>query len=199
MSFINDKTKEINCKIIYYGPPWCGKSTTLTHIYDQVQRSSKKEGLSLSRGDDRTLFFDFVPLHLGRVRGYTIRMHLYTFPGDAGYQQSRALISKGVDGVVFVADSRLQMMEANLQSLAGLKEILKSEGHEWGKIPLVYQYNKRDLPGAVPKEEIGPYLNKEGAKEFETVATTGEGVFDAFREICAAVLRSLKSQAMEED
>lgn len=194
MSFINDKTKEINCKIVYHGPALGGKSTTLRRIYGEVRKGAKGEMISLSQDDDRTLYFDFVPLNIGKVRGYTVRLHLYTVPGEVGYQQSRALISKGVDGVVFVADSRLERMESNLKSLGGLKEILKAEGHAWGEIPCVYQYNKRDLPNTVPVEELQRYLNPDGREEYETVATTGEGVFDAFRAISAAVLRGLKGE-----
>jgi len=192
MSFINDKTKEINCKIVYYGPPLCGKSTSLRRIYGEVHKGAKGEMVSLSQDDDRTLYFDFVPLNLGSVGGYTIRLHLYTVPGEVGYQQSRALISKGVDGVVFVADSQLERMESNLKSLSSLKEILRQEGHAWGEVPCVYQYNKRDLPNAVPVEELRRYLNAEGGEDFESIATDGSGTFEAFRAISTKVLHELK-------
>lgn len=192
MSFINDKTKEINCKIVYYGPPLCGKSTSLRYIYNEIRRDAKGEMVSLSSDNDRTLYFDFVPLNLGTIGGYTIRVHLYTVPGEVGYSQSRMLISKGVDGVVFMADSALERMEANLKALAGLKDILKSEGHSWGEVPLVYQYNKRDLPNTIPVSELRHYINKENAADFETVAINGTGVFDAFRAITQAVLANLK-------
>lgn len=198
MSFINDKTREINCKIAYYGPPLCGKSTSLRHIYNEVKGGAKpacrqagNEMISLSQDDDNTLYFDFVPLHLGKVGGYTVRLHLYTLPGDIGYRQSRALISKGIDGVVFVADSRFESMESNLSSLTDLKGILKMEGHEWGDIPCVYQYNKRDLANAVPIDELRRYINAEGSEEFATAATTGEGVLDAFRAISKLVVTNL--------
>ncbi|MFH0800272.1 MAG: GTPase domain-containing protein [Pseudomonadota bacterium] len=193
MSFTNDKTREINCKIVYYGPALCGKSTSLRHIYSEIRKGAKGDMVSLSQDNDRTLFFDFVPLNVGKIRGYTVRLHLYTVPGEVGYQQSRALISKGVDGVVFVADSALERMESNLKSLDSLKEILKGEGHAWGEIPCVYQYNKRDMANAVPLDELRRYLNSEGGEEHETVATTGEGVFDAFRSISTQVLRGLKN------
>lgn len=191
MSFINDKTREINCKIAYYGPPLCGKSTSLRHIYNEVKRGAKGEMLSLSQDDDNTLYFDFVPLHLGKVGGYTVRLHLYTLPGEVGYRQSRALISKGIDGVVFVADSRFESMESNLSSLTNLKEILKMEGHEWGDIPCVYQYNKRDLADAVPIDELRRHINLEGNEEVGTTATTGQGVLDAFRAISKLVVTNL--------
>ncbi len=192
MSFINDKTKEINCKIVYYGPALCGKSTTLRHIYHEVRKGAKGEMISLSQDDDRTLYFDFVPLNVGAIRGYTVRLHLYTVPGEVGYQQSRSLISKGVDGVVFVADSALERMESNLKSLTGLKEILSNEGHTLSEIPLVFQYNKRDAKSAVPADELRRYLNPEGAPDFETTATSGEGIFEAFKSISTLVLISLK-------
>lgn len=198
MSFINDKTKEINCKIVYFGPAQCGKSTTLRHLYREIQTGAKGEMVSLSEDNDHTLYFDFVPLNLGKVNGHTIRLHLYTVPGEIGYAQSRALISKGVDGVVFVVDSQLERMESNLKSLAGLKDLLKNEGHQWGEIPRVYQYNKRDLASAVAVEEMRKFVNPEGADEFETIATTGQGVFDAFHSISILVLRELKAHEILE-
>ena len=192
MSFINDKSKEINCKIVYCGPALSGKSTTLRSLCDQIRSGSRGEMTSIAQEDDRTLYFDFVPLTLGKVRGYTVRLHLYTVPGEVGYQQSRALIAKGVDGVVFVADSQLTRMDENLKSLTGLKEILRSEGHTWEATPIAFQYNKRDLGGTVAPEQLRAYLNAEGRPEFETVATKGQGVFDAFQAISTLVLKDLK-------
>ena len=190
MSFINDKTKEINCKVVYYGPPRCGKSTSLRYIYEQIKKGSKGEMISLSQDDDKTLYFDFVPLNLGKINDYTVRLHLYTVPGDVGYQQSRELISKGVDGLVFMADSQLEMMESNITALADLKEIL---GNEWGEIPCVMQYNKRDLKSAVPTKELSSYLNDGTFPEFETVATKGDGVFESFKSISKEVLKDLSN------
>ena len=193
MSFINDKTGEINCKIVYYGPPKCGKSTTLRHIYSEVKKGSKGKMVSLSQEKDRTLYFDFLPFNLGKLGDYTVRIHLYTVPGQIGYQQSRELISKGVDGVVFIADSQLEMMESNIESLKDLKDILSQSGHNWGEIPYVYQYNKRDLKNALPVEELNRYLNEENSPCFETIATKGDGLFDAFKAVTKAVLKNQRS------
>jgi signal recognition particle receptor subunit beta len=192
MSFVNENTKEINCKIVYYGPALSGKSTTLRRIYDEVKLDSKGRMISLEQDDDRTLYFDFVPLNLGEVAGYTVRLHLYTIPGEVGYEQSRTLISRGLDGVVFVADSQLTRMEDNIKSLAGLRELLAASGHDPQGIPLAFAYNKRDLPKVVPSEEMARYLNPGGREEFETVATKGRGVFDAFRSISIQVLKGLR-------
>ncbi len=193
MSFINDKTKEINAKIVYQGPAQCGKSTSLRHIYGEIRKGAKGDMISLAQDDDRTLYFDFVPLNLGQVGGYTVRLHLYTVPGEVGYSQSRTLISKGVDGVVFMADSQLTRMEENIKSLANLKEILANEGHEWGEVPVAFQYNKRDLKNIIPAAELARYLNPDKWPEFETVATEGTNVFDAFRSISTRVLKDLKN------
>lgn len=192
MSFINEKTKEINCKVVYYGPPLCGKSTSLRKIYEQVREESKGDLISLSQDNDRTLYFDFVPLHLGNYKNYTIRLHLYTVPGEVGYDAARKLISKGVDGVVFIADSQLERMEANIKSMNNLRETLKHEGIDLKKFPLVFQYNKRDLPNAVPVDELRKLLNLNSSEDFETVAITGEGVFDVLRAIGTKVLHGLK-------
>lgn len=194
MSFINDKSKEINCKVVYYGPPLCGKSTSLRKIYEQVREESKGDLISLSQDNDRTLYFDFVPLHLGKIKDYTVRLHIYTVPGEVGYEAARKLISKGVDGVVFIADSQLERMEANLKSLNNLKETLINEGVDWKKIPIVIQYNKRDLPNAVPVTEMHHLLNSNSTEEFETVAITGQGVFDVLKMIGTKVLTNLKRQ-----
>lgn len=196
MSFINENTKEINCKVVYFGPPLSGKSTSLRHLYGEIKKGKKGEMISLSQDNDRTLYFDFVPLNLGKIGDYTVRLHLYTIPGEIAYEQSRALISKGVDGIVFVADSQLTRMDANLENLESLKKFLTQEGQHWSETPCVFQYNKRDLPGTVPADELARYLNKDGREGFETVATEGTNIFDAFKAISTHVLKDLKKEAL---
>lgn len=191
MAFINDKDKEINCKVVFFGPALCGKSTSLRFIHQQVNRS-KDVPLTLSDEGDRTLYFDFVPVSLGKIKDYSIRVHLYTVPGQKAYEQSRKLISKGVDGVVFMADSDLSKMEQNIGSLNELRDILKAESIDWPALPKVFQYNKRDLPTAVPVEELSTLLNKGRDPEFETVAIKGLGLFDVLSTISEKVLLSLK-------
>lgn len=192
MSFINEQSKEINCKIVYFGPALGGKSTSLRSLYTQVKKGAKGDMVSLSTDDNRTLFFDFIPLNLGQVKDFTVRVHLYTVPGQSAYDAQRTLIAKGVDGLVFVADSQLQRMEANLASLADLQKIVAAEELEWDEIPLVIQYNKRDLPQAAPVARMRTILNTRSVTDFETVATRDAGVYDAFQSICGQVLRGLK-------
>ena len=131
MSFINENDKEINCKVLYYGPALSGKSTSIRFLYERIRKKGKGESISQSKHDDGTLYFDFIPLNLGKIGDYTVRLHLYSIPGKMAYEQSRTLISKGVDGVVFVADSQLSKMDSNLESLENLKGLLAGEGHEW--------------------------------------------------------------------
>lgn len=192
MAFINEKNKEINCKIVYYGPPRCGKSTSIRNICTEVKKNSKGELVSLTSEDDRTLYFDFIPITLGKMGEYTIRLHLYTVPGEVAYEANRKIISKGVDGVVFVADSQLEKVESNLQSLAELNEILHHEGVSFKDVPHVIQYNKRDLGNAAPVSELRSLLNKYAAPDFETVATSGSGTYDAFKAISTKVLLDLR-------
>lgn len=195
MSFINEKTKEVNCKVVYYGAPRCGKSTSLKSICKQVKKNSKGELISLNQDDDRTLFFDFVPLTLGKYKNYSMRLHLYTVPGEMGYSQARSLTSKGVDGVVFVVDSQLDRMEANIQALQSLREILAKEGHDLSTVPLVFQYNKRDVQNALPVEEMRAVLSQSvQAEGLESVATENMGTFEVLEKIAGKVLRSLKEK-----
>ncbi len=192
MAFINEKNKEINCKIVYYGPPRCGKSTSLRYLCGEIRKDTKGDMISLTSEDDKTLYFDFIPVTIGKIKDYTIHLHLYTVPGEVAYEANRKIISKGVDGVVLVADSQLEKAEANLSSLRELQSILKAEGIEISEVPMVIQYNKRDLQNAAPLSELRTLLNKHGVPDFETVAKTGEGVFDAFRAISTKVLFDLK-------
>lgn len=192
MAFINERNKEINCKIVYYGPPRCGKSTSLRHISNELKKDNKGELVSLTSDDDRTLYFDFVPLTLGKIKDYTIRLHLYTVPGEVAYEANRKIISKGVDGVVFVADSQLEKAESNLKSMAELGEILAQDGISFKDVPHVIQYNKRDLPNAAPISELRDLLNRHAAPDFETVATAGKGTYDVFKAIATKVLQDLK-------
>ncbi len=170
MSFINYSSREINCKIVYYGPGLCGKTTNLQYIYNKTNPEAKGKMISLATETERTLFFDFLPLSLGEIRGFRTRFHLYTVPGQVYYNASRKLILKGVDGIVFVADSQIERMEANQESMQNLYDNMAEYGYDLTKMPFVIQYNKRDLPNAAPRPELQAALNpgwevQDGAKQ----------------------------------
>ena len=192
MSFINYASREINCKIVYYGPGLCGKTTNLQYIYKRTNPESRGKMISLTTDTERTLFFDFLPLSLGEVRGFKTRFHLYTVPGQVFYDASRRLILRGVDGVVFSADSQLTRMDANVESLENLQVNLREQGYDSDKIALVMQYNKRDLPHVASVAELHALLNYRNVPEFEAVATTGVGVFETLKAIIKLILIDLK-------
>ena len=195
MTFINYANKEINCKIVYYGPGLGGKTTNLQYIYDKTALESKGKMISLATEADRTLFFDFLPLDLGKVRGFTTRFHLYTVPGQVFYDASRKLILKGVDGVVFVADSQEARMDANVESIRNLEENLEEHGFDLRQLPYALQFNKRDLPNVVPLDQMYRMLNYKREPTFEAVATTGVGVFDTLRAVAKLILKDLRQSA----
>jgi len=192
MSFINYASREINCKIVYYGPGLCGKTTNLQYIYQKTAPEAKGKMISLATETERTLFFDFLPLALGEIRGFKTRFHLYTVPGQVFYDASRKLILKGVDGVVFVADSQEERIEANIESLENLGINLKEQGYDLAKLPFVVQYNKRDLPNVVPTDELRQELNPTGVPDFEACASSGEGVFETLKAVAKLILIDLK-------
>jgi signal recognition particle receptor subunit beta len=188
MSFINYQKKEINFKIVYYGPAQSGKTTSLEFIFNKTRGDSKSK-LIQQESNERTLFFDFMPLFLSEVDGFNTRFHLYTVPGQVLYEDSRKLILKGVDGVVFVADSSVGQMEANLKALGNLRTNLTEQAVSLDKVPMVVQYNKRDLKNAANIEAMRKLINPMGAADFTTVATKGEGVFEAFKQLAKEVIR----------
>ncbi|HEX6184876.1 MAG TPA: GTPase domain-containing protein [Pyrinomonadaceae bacterium] len=192
MTFINYASREINCKIVYYGPGLCGKTTNLQYIYDTTAPTAKGKLISLATETDRTLFFDFMPLELGTVRGFKTRFHLYTVPGQVFYDASRKLILKGVDGVVFVADSQEERMDANIESLYNLEENLQANGYDLSKIPYVLQLNKRDLPNVIPAEEMVVELRRKDEPVHEAIAAKGNGVFDTLKSVAKQVLTELR-------
>jgi signal recognition particle receptor subunit beta len=192
LSFINFAAREINCKIVYYGPGLGGKTTNLQYIYKQTGDKQKGKMISLATETDRTLFFDFLPLDLGTVRGFRTRFHLYTVPGQVFYDASRKLILRGVDGVVFVADSQEERMDANIEALDNLESNLKEHGYEFAKIPYVLQLNKRDLPNILSQEELKQGLLRKGEPVFESVAFQGAGVFETLKECARQVFLELK-------
>ena len=192
MTFINYASREINCKIVYYGPGLCGKTTNLQYIYDSTASASKGKLISLATETDRTLFFDFMPLELGTVRGFKTRFHLYTVPGQVFYDASRKLILKGVDGVVFVADSQEERMDANIEALYNLEENLEANGYDLSKIPYVLQLNKRDLPSAVQAADLVAELRRKDEDVHEAVASKGVGVFDTLKSVAKQVLTELR-------
>ncbi len=192
MPFINFATKEINCKIVYYGPGLSGKTTNIKWIYDHIKPENKGEMITLATETERTLFFDFVPIEVSNVKGFKVRFHLYTTPGQIIYQASRKLILKGVDGVVFVADSQEERHDANLDTLDDMVENLKEYDIDIEELPLVFQYNKRDLPNILPVEVLRKDLNRWDRPDFEAVATKGIGVLETFKEITRQVLKKLK-------
>ena len=192
MSFINYSTREINCKVVYYGPGLSGKTTNLKHIYENTNPEAKGKMISLETETERTLFFDFLPLSLGQIRGFKTRFHLYTVPGQVFYDASRKLILKGVDGIVFVCDSSASRYEANLESFANLQHNLREQGYEPDRVPLVIQFNKRDVADAVQKDFLSSALNQRGVAEFEAVATHGDGVFETLKSVAKEVLFQVK-------
>ena len=192
MSFVNYHTKEINCKIVYYGPGLGGKTTNIQHVYQKTASKNKGQMVTLNTENERTLFFDFLPLDLGTIRGFKTRFHLYTVPGQVFYEASRKLILRGVDGIVFVADSQVDKMEANIESLEGLKVNLAEQGHDISKIPIVFQWNKRDLPNIVSEEDMEKKLNELDVPSFSASAVKGEGVFETLKTISKLVLLNIK-------
>ena len=192
MSFINYSAREINCKLVYYGPGLCGKTTNLKYIYEKTNPDAKGKMITLATETERTLFFDFLPLSLGEIRGFKTRFHLYTVPGQVFYDASRKLILKGVDGVVFVADSQVARFEANIESLENLRSNLQEQGYNLDKLPYVIQYNKRDMPEVSSVAELRAELNPNGVPEFEAVASTGVGVFETLKAVAKQVLTELK-------
>lgn len=191
MSMINYASREINCKLVYYGPGLGGKTTNLEYVYGKVNPETRGKLISLATEQERTLFFDFLPVDLGAIRGFKTRFHLYTVPGQVYYNASRRLILKGVDGIVFVADSQAERMDANIAAMENLYENLADYGYDASQLPIVLQWNKRDLPSAVPVEELRAQLNPGSLPEFEAVAVRGDGVFDTLRAVSKLVLKSL--------
>ena len=192
MAVFNYSTRELTTKIVYYGPGLCGKTTNLQYIYDHLKEGVRGKMLSLATKSDRTLFFDFLPVDLGEVKGFKTRFHLYTVPGQVFYNASRKLILRGVDGIVFVADSASNRLRANAESMRNLRENLAEYGLSLEHVPMVLQINKRDLPDALPVDMIRAVIDPEGKfPVFEAVATEGKGVFEPLKEVSRQVLSKL--------
>jgi signal recognition particle receptor subunit beta len=191
MSLINYSSREINCKIVYYGAGLCGKTTNIQYVYNKVDPGTKGKLITLATEMDRTLFFDFLPLELGTVKGFKTRFHLYTVPGQVYYDASRKLILRGVDGIVFVADSQTARYDANIESLYNLHDNLEEYKLNIEDIPFVIQYNKRDMPNIITMEDLEQELNPEGSPSYEAVAVQGDGVFDTLKAVAKGVLKKL--------
>ena len=196
MSFVNRMSKEINCKIVYYGAGLCGKTANLQYVFAATKPESRGKMISLETETERTLFFDFLPLDLGKIGDYKVRFHLYTVPGQVFYDASRKLILKGADGIVFVVDSQAARFEANIESFENLVQNLASYNVSLKDTPHVVQYNKRDLPEVTPVDELRAQLNPFGAPEFEAVAKTGAGVFETLKGLAKLVLTQLAKQGI---
>jgi signal recognition particle receptor subunit beta len=191
MSMINYASREINCKLVYYGPGLGGKTTNIEYVFNKVSPETRGKLISLATEQERTLFFDFLPVDLGSIRGFKTRFHLYTVPGQVYYNASRRLILKGVDGIVFVADSQGERMDANIAAMQNLYDNLSEYGYDPETLPIVLQYNKRDMPSAVTLDEMRAQLNPVGFEEFEAVAKEGTGVFDTLKAVSKQVLKTL--------
>jgi signal recognition particle receptor subunit beta len=194
VSTVNPIARELSAKIVYYGPGLSGKTTSLQRIHASVRPETRGQLVSLATEGDRTLFFDFLPLRIEQVRGLTLRLQLYTVPGQVFYDATRKLVLNGADGVVFVADSQPLARDANAESMANLASNLSELGIDLAAFPHVLQYNKRDLPGVLPVGELRHLLNRNGAPEFETVASRGEGLLAALKEVTRVVVKDLKAR-----
>ena len=191
MSLVNYSTREITCKIVYYGPGRSGKTSNLQYIHAYVPDEKKGPMVSLATETDRTLFFDFLPLDLGSISGFKTRIQLYTVPGQVAYNATRKLVLRGADGVVFVADSQREQLQENIESLRNLHENLLDENINVRDFPMVLQYNKRDLPGVAPIAELDDALNYRGVPAFPAATINGEGVFETLKSVSQLVLQSL--------
>jgi signal recognition particle receptor subunit beta len=192
MALVNHTTREINAKIVYYGPGLCGKTTNIHLIYHRISPIQRGKLISLATEADRTLFFDFLPVELGAIKNYKVRFHLYTVPGQVFYNATRKLVLKGADGVIFVADSQRAMLEPNIESLANLRDNFADQGVNIVEFPMVIQYNKRDLPDILTVEELNASLNPRRVPFYEAVATKGEGVLKTFTAISKLVLQDMQ-------
>lgn len=192
MSFINHNDKEIHIKVVYYGPSLGGKTTNLQWLYQQTAEDKKSKMMALHTDVERTLFFDFLPMQIGQIRGFKTRLLLYSVPGQKIYDQRRKQIMTGLDGVIFVADSQIERMEENVESLKNLEQNLEIIGYNIREVPLVMQYNKRDLPNAAPLRTLRANLNSYNAPEFEAVASEGKGVFESLTSMTKSIVNILK-------
>ncbi|MNJ91237.1 Mutual gliding-motility protein MglA [compost metagenome] len=195
MSFINYNAKEIHCKVVYYGPSLGGKTTNIQWVYQKTAEDQKSKLVALNTDIERTLFFDFLPLNVGDIRGFKTRFHLYTVPGQVVYDASRKLILKGLDGVIFVADSQIERMDENLEALRNLERNLEQQGYDIREIPLIMQYNKRDLPNVASLAEMRSALNPYNAPEIEGCASEGKGVFESLKTVSKSIIHVLKGGA----
>jgi len=192
MALVNHTTREINAKIVYYGPGLCGKTTNIHLIYHRIAPGQRGKLISLSTETDRTLFFDFLPVELGTIKNYKVRFHLYTVPGQVFYNATRKLVLKGADGVIFVADSQRAMLDADLESMTNLRDNFGEQGINLSDFPMVIQYNKRDLPDVLSVEELNAAMNPRNVPCYEAVAMTGEGVLKTFTAISKLVLQDMQ-------
>jgi len=195
VTFINYVAREINCKIVYYGPGLGGKTTNLQYVYQITSTENKGKLISLATETERTLFFDFLPIEFGQIRGFRTRFHLYTVPGQVFYDSSRKLILKGADGVVFVADSQEERFDANLESLSNLRENLAEQGFDLMEMPYVLQLNKRDLPNVLPVAELTQHLRIKDEAVIEAAAPKGVGVLSTLKAVARQVLIELRKNA----
>ena len=196
MSFINHNAKEIHCKIVYYGPSLGGKTTNIQRVYQKTANEEKSNLMTLNTDVERTLFFDFLPLNIGEIRGYKTRFHLYTVPGQVVYDASRKLILKGLDGVIFVADSQAERMDENIESLRNLETNLRQQGYDIRDIPLLVQYNKRDLPNVASIAEMRTALNLYNSPDMEASANDGRGVFESLKTVSKSIITVLKGGSL---
>lgn len=192
MSFINYNAKEIHCKLVYYGPSLSGKTTNLQWVYEKTNEEGRSDLIELPSDQERTLFFDFLPMDVGQIRGFKTRFHLYTVPGQVVYDASRRLILKGLDGIIFVADSQAERLDENVQSMENLEKNLELQGYDIRSIPMAIQYNKRDLPNALPIAQLRNALNKYNAPDFEGSAREGKGVFEALKTTSKSIINLLR-------
>ena len=191
MALINIATHEIHCKIVYYGIGYCGKTTNLQYVFKSIHPNARGDMLSIATETERTLFFDFLPLDIGAIHGFRTRFHLYTVPGQILYERTRLAVLNGADGIVFVVDSQAEKFEENVQSIAELEINMRCVGKDLGNFPFIMQWNKRDMPSALPVNVLERYLNRRRVPSYEAIASDGKGVFATLRGISKNVMAQL--------